>query len=107
MDDVTFAALARPGRAGSRVIFQDFVRYPFSVTDNVALGRSLHDPVLVERAIERAGATAMVADLPDGLSTVLSRAFDGVDLSGGQWQRLALARALYAVERRSDGPHPR
>ena len=49
------------------VIFQDFVRYPFTVTDNVGLGRSLHDPVLIERAIERAGATAMVADLPAGV----------------------------------------
>ncbi len=81
------------------MIFQDFVRYPFTVTDNVVLGRPLGDLEPVTRALDRAGAAAMVEDLPEGLATVLSPDFDGVDLSGGQWQRLALARALYAVER--------
>jgi ABC-type multidrug transport system fused ATPase/permease subunit len=99
VDDVDLRAVRASWQRRVAVIFQDFVRYPFTVSDNIALGRSLQDPALIERAIERAGAAAMVADLPTGPSTVLSRAFGGVDLSGGQWQRLALARAIYAVER--------
>jgi ATP-binding cassette subfamily B protein len=99
VDDVDVRTDRASWQSRVAVIFQDFVRYPFSVSDNIGLGRSLHDPTLIERAIERAGASTMVGDLPAGPSTVLSRAFDGVDLSGGQWQRLALARALYAVER--------
>jgi ABC-type multidrug transport system fused ATPase/permease subunit len=85
------------------VIFQDFVRYPFTARDNVVVGRPLADPDALEaavgRAIERSMASHAVGDLPDGLDTPLAREFGGVDLSGGQWQRLALARALYAVER--------
>ena len=81
------------------VIFQDFVRYPISAHDNVTVGRDAPTPDAAERALSRALAADLVAELPAGLDTVLAREFDGVDLSGGQWQRIALARALYAVER--------
>lgn len=77
-------------------VFQDFVRYPWTAAENVALGRRIDRDVL-ERVAGDAGATEVIADLPDGWDTVLSREFGGVDLSGGQWQRLALARALYAA----------
>ncbi|HUR23237.1 MAG TPA: ABC transporter ATP-binding protein [Acidimicrobiales bacterium] len=80
-------------------IFQDFVRYPVSAHDNVAFGAlSSRDRSAVEHAARRAGALDLVTALPKGWDTVLNRQFtDGADLSGGEWQRIALARALFAV----------
>ena len=78
-------------------LFQDFVHYQLSVADNVSFGATDHDGLRV--AGERAGALALIDDLPHGWDTVLSRQFTGgTDLSGGQWQRIALARAMYAVD---------
>jgi ATP-binding cassette subfamily B protein len=85
-------------------IFQDFQRYALTVRENVGFGAAemMERPeseVLIRRALERAGARDLVDRLPLGLDTPLSRRFaGGVDLSGGQWQRIALARALMAVE---------
>lgn len=81
-------------------IFQDFVRYKLSARANVGFGaleRSNDDEALAV-AIRRAGAEEIFNDLPQGWDTILSRQFtDGVDLSGGQWQRIALARAMLAA----------
>jgi ATP-binding cassette subfamily B protein len=82
------------------VIFQDYVRYEFDVATNIALGAPEHleDAEGLDAAIKRAGAQQLVADLPHGLRTELSRHYkDGTDLSGGQWQRIALARAFFAA----------
>jgi len=82
------------------VIFQDYVRYEFDVATNIALGAPefLDDAEGVDAAIKRAGAERLVADLPRGLRTELSRHYKGgTDLSGGQWQRIALARAFFAA----------
>jgi ATP-binding cassette subfamily B protein len=83
------------------VVYQDYTRLPLSAAANVGMfgqGRT-PDPELLARSAERAGASEVIASLPDGWDTVLSpRYHGGVDLSGGQWQRIALARALYAVE---------
>ena len=81
-------------------IFQDFVRYRLPATDNIGLGAlHLRDRTAIERSAERAGATSLIEELPYGWDTVLSRELtDGAELSGGQWQRIALARALMAVE---------
>jgi ATP-binding cassette, subfamily B, bacterial len=81
--------------------FQDFGRYPLSAADNIGFGAAelVHDRAQIRGAAERAGADAYLDALDDGLDTTLSREFQGgTDLSGGQWQRLALARALLAVE---------
>ena len=83
------------------VIFQDFERYELPARDNIGFGApSLrHDEGVLAAAIARAGAADVVARLPAGLDTVLSRRHPGgVDLSGGEWQKIALARALLAVE---------
>lgn len=82
-------------------IFQDFTRYELTARDNVAFGALglQHDDDALRRAAERAGALELVEGLPDGWDTVLSRQLaGGTDVSGGQWQRIALARALLAVE---------
>jgi ATP-binding cassette subfamily B protein len=83
------------------VIFQDFNRYQFTVRENVGVGSIDHaaDTARVERAIERGGATAVVGKLPLGLEAPLGRWFnDGAELSGGQWQTIALARAYMREE---------
>ncbi len=82
------------------VIYQDYVHYEMDVATNVGLGcpERLGDTVALGAALEWAGATELVEALPRGLATILSSRYaDGVDLSGGQWQRIALARALFAV----------
>ena len=81
-------------------IFQDFVQYPVSAHDNVAYGAvgAVGDRAAVETAARRAGALDVVTALSKGWDTLLNRQFtDGADLSGGEWQRIALARALFAV----------
>ena len=81
-------------------LFQDFVHYGTSVADNVALSAPefAGDLAGVDGAIAGAGAAEMVAALPDGVRTTLWKGgTGGVDLSGGQWQKLAIARALFAV----------
>jgi ATP-binding cassette, subfamily B, bacterial len=78
-------------------VFQDFGQYHFSLRENVGFGDLPHlmEDAQVRRAVERGGADAVVAELPKGLDTQLGRWFvDGVELSGGQWQKIALARAF-------------
>jgi ATP-binding cassette subfamily B protein len=82
-------------------IFQDFVHYELPAADNIALGSvaHLHDEPAIMRAAQRAGATEVIEALPEGLATPLSARYTGgVDVSGGQWQRIALSRALFALE---------
>jgi ATP-binding cassette subfamily B protein len=79
------------------VIFQDFNQYQFSARENIAVGSIDHstDEPRVRRAVVQAGAEPVIEGLPKGLDTPLGRWFhEGVELSGGQWQKLALARAF-------------
>ncbi|WP_053851851.1 ABC transporter ATP-binding protein [Streptomyces sp. NRRL B-24085] len=80
------------------MVAQDFKRWPFTARVNVAVGRT-SAPLTDERvsgAVAEAGAREVLADLPRGLDTLLARNFSGGhELSGGQWQRLGIARAAY------------
>jgi ATP-binding cassette, subfamily B, bacterial len=84
-------------RERTAAAFQDFVRYELLAGETVGIGdlaRLDHLPAL-SQALQRADATAVAEELPDGLATPLGRSFTGgQDLSGGQWQRLALARGM-------------
>lgn len=84
-------------RARITVAFQDAVRYRLRAADAVGIGflPRQQDEHAVRGALRRAGAEEMVDALPQGLATQLGSGFSGgVDLSGGQWQRLALARSV-------------
>jgi ATP-binding cassette, subfamily B, bacterial len=76
------------------VVWQDFARFDLSLRDNILLGNEARADQL-EAALLAAGLDEVVARLPDGVNTMLGRAFDeGVQLSSGQWQRVAVARAF-------------
>ncbi|MHC3455733.1 ABC transporter ATP-binding protein [Streptomyces prasinus] len=85
-------------RRATAVVFQDFVRYKLTAVDNITYGRPEVAPDRARAALAagHAGAHGFLSRLPAGYDTVLSKEFsDGSDLSLGQWQRLALARAFY------------
>jgi ATP-binding cassette subfamily B protein len=88
-------------RARIGVIFQDFNEYQLALRENVAFGSVEHrdDELRVGRAVDQGGARELVATLAAGLDTQLGRWFSGgVELSGGQWQKVALARAFMREE---------
>jgi ATP-binding cassette, subfamily B, bacterial len=79
------------------VIFQDFVRYQLTARENIGFGQigQLENATRVAHAAERGGADDVVAELPGGMETMLGRWFqNGHELSGGQWQKIALSRAF-------------
>jgi ATP-binding cassette subfamily B protein len=83
------------------VVFQDFNQYQLKLRDNVGLGSIDHreDEARIRRAVDRGGAEEVLAGVAGGLDAQLGRWFkDGVELSGGQWQKIALARAFMREE---------
>jgi ATP-binding cassette subfamily B protein len=83
-------------RANIGVIFQDFVRYHFTAADNIAVGRieARHDRARIVQAAERSLADGTIRRLPRGYDQMIGKRFrTGVDLSGGEWQKIAIARA--------------
>jgi ABC-type multidrug transport system fused ATPase/permease subunit len=79
------------------ITFQDFVQYWLTVRENIGFGHlpALHDPDAIRRAAQRAGAEGLVDRLEQGYEARLGRIWDGgQELSQGQWQKLALARAF-------------
>jgi ATP-binding cassette subfamily B protein len=78
------------------VIFQDFMRYEMTARDNIAVGRieQIDDLPLLQQSAQKSMADEVIGKLPCGYEQMLGRRFDGgVDLSGGEWQKVALARA--------------
>src|SRR5580698_5743208 len=78
------------------VIFQDFMRYEMTARENIAVGRieEIDDLKMLDAAAQKSLADAVIAKLPGGYDQMLGRRFEtGVDLSGGEWQKVALARA--------------
>ena len=78
------------------VIFQDFMRYEMTARENIAVGRieRMNDLELLQQSARKSMATDVLRKLPLGFEQMLGRRFDGgVDLSGGEWQKVALARA--------------
>ena len=79
------------------VVMQDYARFPTTVRENIAYGNlpKLQNDTAIQQAIAEAGMTRVIENLAQGTETLLGKQLEGgIDLSGGQWQRLAIARAL-------------
>ena len=102
LDGIDLAQWALPAlRARIGVIFQDFNQYQLPLSENVGVGsvEAIGERPQVERAVAQAGAGDVVAGAKGGLDAPLGKWFkDGVELSGGQWQKIALARAFMREE---------
>ena len=98
LDDTDLAEVDRAGwRVRTAAAFQDFVKWNLLAGQTVGVGDlpRLDDEPAVRTALDRAAATTIVAELADGLATPLGKSFQGgAEPSGGQWQKLALGRAM-------------
>ena len=83
-------------RANIGVIFQDFVRYHLTAAENIGVGQveAMDDRARIVSAANRSAADTVIEALPRGYDQIIGRRFNsGVDLSGGEWQKIAIARA--------------
>ena len=81
----------------SAAVFQDYTRFAFTLGENIGFGRSerMNEQPEVERAARQGGADTIARQLPDGYGTPLTREFSGgTELSGGEWQRVAISRGF-------------
>jgi len=84
-------------RSRMAVVYQDFARFALTLCENIAVGDIETEPDMqrVEQAARWSGADEVAANLPEGYATELTRRFEGgVELSGGEWQKVALARSF-------------
>lgn len=83
--------------AHTSAVFQQYLRYQLTLRQNVGISQTDRpaEDEKVKAACEQAGLRLLDEEIPQGYDTMLSREFDGVDLSGGQWQRVAIARGLF------------
>ena len=84
-------------QANIGVIFQDFVRYQVTAQENIGFGRvaEVDDLARIMAAADKGGAVPVIEKLPNGYQTMLGKTFENsVDLSGGEWQKMALSRAF-------------
>jgi ATP-binding cassette, subfamily B, bacterial len=99
VDGTDLASLPTEQRSmHAATVFQDFARFALTARENVAFGdvARLADEEAISEAVERSGLGEIVTRLPDGLDTVLATEYEGgTDLSSGQWQRIAIARAFF------------
>lgn len=80
------------------VIFQDFIKYPFTVSENIAFNKasSKKDEEEIKLATKKSGIHKDIEKFEEGYDTILGKyLYDGEDLSGGQWQKIAMARLIY------------
>jgi ATP-binding cassette subfamily B protein len=83
-------------RTNISVVFQDYGKYYSTVEENIAIGEIEKDSVRLDAAAKKAGAFAKINRLSKGYKTILGRTYrNGEQLSGGEWQKIALARGLY------------
>jgi len=99
IDDIPLSEMADESyREKAVFLFQDFEKYFFSIEENIVLGRPDENKTAadLQKAAQYAGADGFISKLPKGYQTRMGRIFEGSEqLSGGQWQKLALARVFY------------
>lgn len=83
-------------RSRMSVVFQEFGKYELSLRNNIGLGdaEALNDEEKLHRAAQAAQLEHIISDLPEGMDTMIGPEWGGTDFSGGQWQRIALARSF-------------
>lgn len=85
---------------GESAVFQKYQRYKLTLSENIMISETSNpvDTKLLEECATKSDINVHEDTFPDGMNTMLSRDYDGVDLSGGQWQRIAIARGLYRMK---------
>lgn len=84
---------------GMSAVFQRFQKYKMTLAENIQIGDAelQYNKDALNMSLKQANIDLAADKFPDGLDTMLSRDFDGIELSGGQWQRVAIARGLYRI----------
>lgn len=90
----------RAWRQQIAVVFQDFCSYAFTIKENIALGniKDFNNLERLEYSAQKSGINTLITRLPEGYETLLGKQFNGTELSGGEQQKLALARAFMRAE---------